>query len=251
MPPLREIEQEMRRLVLAAQNQNICLRVLGGLAVRIHCPSVVVFNRQRSSADIDLITDRPGGKKLEAFFTANQYTPDKSFNILNGNHRQLYYDTANNRQVDVFIGEFEMCHRLPLADRLHLETITAPLAELFLSKVQIVQLNLKDAIDLVLLLLDHPVGDRDIETINVTWIASLCAKDWGLFTTISLTLDHVKKLLETGEISLSPDQKNLVLDRIASVQAAIDTVPKNMAWKTRARVGKRVRWYLEVEEVQR
>lgn len=251
MPPHQDIEKEMRRLIQAAQERQFCLRALGGLAVRAHCPSAELFNRQRSYADIDLITDREGGGKLEGFFLANGYTPNKSFNTFNGASRQLFYDAVNSRQVDIFIGAFEMCHRLPLADRLHLEPLTAPLAELFLSKAQIVELNYKDAIDLALLLLDHPTGSTDDETINTSYIASLCAKDWGLYTTIEITLHHLSELVEKGEIPLSAAQKSSVLDRIASILSANEAVPKSLAWKTRARIGKRVRWYQEVEEVKR
>ena len=248
---LPDIEKEMRRLIQAAQTQQIFLRALGGLAVRAHCPSVELFDRMRSCADIDLITNREGGGKLESFFLNNGYTPNKTFNTLNGASRQLFYDEVNNRQIDVFIGAFEMCHRLPLADRLHLEPLTTPLAELFLSKAQIVELNYKDAIDLTLLLMDHPAGTTDNETINVSYIASLCSKDWGLYTTIEITLTHLKELIEKGEIPLSEDQKGKVFDRIASILSANEAVPKTLAWKTRARIGKRVRWYLEVEEVKR
>ena len=58
-------------------------------------------------------------------------------------------------EFDVFIGDFTMCHTLPLADRLHIEPVTIPLAELFLSKAQIVDLNRKDVLDLLTLILDH------------------------------------------------------------------------------------------------
>ncbi|NPV76703.1 MAG: hypothetical protein HPY59_10065 [Anaerolineae bacterium] len=251
MLPHQDIEKEMHRLIQAAQERQICLRALGGLAVRVRCPSAELFNRQRSYADIDLITDREGGSKLEDFFQANGYTPNKSFNTLNGASRQLFYDEANNRQVDVFVGAFEMCHHLPLADRLHLEPLTTPLAELFLSKAQIVELNYKDAIDLTLLLLDHPTGSIDEETINTSYIASLCAKDWGLYTTIELTLQHLRELIEKGEIPLSAPQKSKVLDRMDSILSANEAIPKSLAWKARARIGKRVRWYQEVEEVKR
>lgn len=251
MPPLQDIEKEMRRLIQAAHEKQISLRALGGLAVRARCPSTELLSRQRSYADIDLITNREGGSRLESFFLANGYTPNKTFNTLNGASRQLYYDETNNRQIDIFIGAFEMCHRLPLADRLHLHPLTAPLAELFLSKAQIVELNYKDAIDLTLLLLDHPTGNTDGETINIAYIAALCAKDWGLYTTIEITLHHLQELIEKNEIQLSDSQKSGVFERIAAILSANEAAPKSLAWKTRARVGKRVRWYLEVEEVKR
>ena len=39
--------------------------------------------------------------------------------------------------------------------------------------------------------------------------------------------------------------------RLATLQAAMDAAPKTLGWRLRARVGKRVPWYEEVEEVQR
>jgi hypothetical protein len=41
---------------------------------------------------------------------------DHSFNGLNGHRRLLFYDTANERRVDVFVGRFEMCHTWPGSD---------------------------------------------------------------------------------------------------------------------------------------
>lgn len=251
MKPLNNIEEEVRRLALKAQVQNIRLRVLGGLAIRLHCPSSNRFCLQRTYGDIDFITNQAGGQQLEIFFPANGYLPDRAFNTLNGSRRQLYHDDVHQRQIDIFVGEFEMCHRLPLADRLELETFTAPLAELFLSKAQIVELNFKDAIDLVSLLLDHPTGDNDEETINTAYIANLCSKDWGLYTTVELNLQRVDTLLQDGAIELGQEQKDIVQERLETILETNEKAPKTLAWKTRARIGKRVRWYLEVEEVCR
>jgi hypothetical protein len=179
------------------------------------------------------------------------YTPDKRFNTLNGDRRQLYFDEAHGRQIDIFVGAFEMCHKLPLADRLAVESPTIPLAELMLSKAQIVELNHKDVLDLLALFLDHPVGTRDAETINQTVIAGLCAKDWGLYTTLMLTLEKLRTFLINGEVSLSDEQLQTLALRLGQLESALEAAPKTNAWKLRARVGKRLRWYEEVEEVQR
>jgi hypothetical protein len=251
MSPLEDIEQEMRRLVKSAQGQGIPLRLLGGLAIRLHCSSTNQLNLQRSYADIDFVTNKAGGRNLPALFAANGYIPDKTFNTLNGDRRQLYFDETNQRQVDIFIGEFEMCHVLPLANRLELEPLTVPLAELFLTKAQIVELNHKDAVDLVTLLLDHPVGTGDEETINSSFIAGLCAKDWGLYTTVEINLEKLRELIGSGTINLPSQQKDLVLERIQALQSACQAAPKTLGWKARSKVGKRVKWYLEVEEVRR
>jgi hypothetical protein len=251
MSTLPQLEDEMHRLISEAQKQGIFLRVIGGLAIKVHSPHATHRSLQRSYPDIDFVTDKAGAKKLLDLLPEMGYTPNKTFNTLSGDRRQLYYDEPRNRQIDVFIGDFEMCHKLPLADRLHVEPLTIPLAELFLSKAQVVRLNRKDALDLLTLLLDHQAGSGDEETINVDLIADLCAKDWGLYTTISMTIQKLNEILIQGEIELDETQTNRIRERLTAIQEAMDAASKTMAWKVRAKIGTRVRWYEEVEEVQR
>jgi hypothetical protein len=251
MNTLADLEAEMHRLISEAQEQGIFLRVLGGLAVKVHSPHASHRSLERKYPDIDFVTDKASAKKLLDFLPAMGYTPNKTFNTLSGDRRQLYYDEAHGRQIDVFIGDFTMCHTLPLADRLHIEPLTIPLAELFLSKAQIVQLNRKDALDLLALILDHEVGSGDEETINVDLISNLCAKDWGLYTTLSMTIQKLHTFLDEGTIELDESDALVAKKRLVAMQKAMDVAPKTLAWKMRARVGTRVRWYEEVEEVQR
>jgi hypothetical protein len=251
MSILPNVEDEMQRIVSEAQKQGIFLRLLGGLAVKVHCPHCAHRALERAYPDIDFITDKASAKKLTDFLPAMGYTPNKTFNTLSGDRRQLYYDEAHGRQIDIFIGDFEMCHKLPLSNRLHVEPLTIPLAELFLSKAQVVQLNRKDALDLLALLLDHQVKDTDQETINVVIIADLCAKDWGLYTTISMTMQKLKDMLDQRSVELDEAHVQTINERLGAIQAAMDVAPKTMAWKMRAKVGTRVRWYEEVEEVRR
>jgi hypothetical protein len=42
-----------------------------------------------------------------------------------------------------------------------------------------------------------------------------------------------------------------VQDRVAELRDVIERAPKTQRWKLRARVGNRVKWYEEVEEVNR
>ena len=51
---------------------------------------------------------------------------------------------ANRRRLDVFLDRFEMCHQLDLRDRLGLEPPTLPLADLLLTKLQVVETTDKD-----------------------------------------------------------------------------------------------------------
>jgi len=252
MSTLPRLEEEMYRLVGEAQKQDIFLRLIGGLAVKVHCNRAVHRALVRDYPDIDFVTDKEGSKRLEQFLADMGYTPNKTFNTLSGDHRQLYFDLERNRQIDIFIGDFHMCHTLPLTGRLQVEPLTIPLAELFLSKAQIVQLNRKDVLDLLAMLLDHDVGPRDEETVNSAIIAGLCAKDWGLYTTVSLTIDKLRTFMERGEAELlSATLKAEINGRLDKIREAMDRAPKTMQWKLRAKLGTRVSWYDEVEEVQR
>jgi hypothetical protein len=65
---------------------------------------------------------------------------------------------------------------------------------MLLEKMQIVQINEKDVIDTIMLLLEHPLGDIDKETINIKRVAELCAADWGLWRTLTMNLGKVRTL---------------------------------------------------------
>ena len=248
---LSDAEEETRRLIIMAGKEGICLRLLGGLAFKITCPNVDHLALKRDYADIDLAVDTAGGRKLEKFLSAAGYVGDRALNTLNGDRRQLFFDDENNRQLDIFVGDFEMCHKIPLGDRLTINPFTVPLAELFLSKAQIVQINQKDILDLFVLLLDHAVDKIDGDRINSSIISALCARDWGLYTTVTLTMDKINTLLVNENPGLDKDEVQLIQSRIETIQQTMDTAPKTLSWKVRARIGKRMRWYEEVEEIRR
>jgi hypothetical protein len=244
-----DIQAEAVRLVEAGEAQGITLRLLGGLAIRIHSPSAAHRSLARSYPDIDLATSTKRSQSVETLITNLGYEPDRSFNLLNGSSRLLFYDQAHGRQVDVFVRDFEMCHRLPIAERLELEPLTLPLAELLLTKLQIIEVNEKDLRDISALVADHPLGDTDAETINQVRIADLCAADWGLWKTVTLNLDKVRAFCERS--TLEDSTKQTIIERCIQLEKALDEAPKSLKWKSRAVVGERVRWYQLPEEVQR
>ena len=244
-----DIQAEAVRIVEAGERQRITLRLLGGLAVRLHAPSAAHRALQRAYPDIDFATNARRSADVEALIAGLGYTPNKSFNLFNGATRLLFYDQARGRQVDIFVGRFEMCHRLPITERLMIEPLTLPLAELLLTKLQVVQMNDKDARDACALLLDHPLGDTDQETINLPRIVALCADDWGLWKTVMLSLQKVRTRCE--EYELEPAAKRTVAERLDALDAALDDAPKSLRWKARATLGERKQWYNVPEEVQR
>ena len=249
MDTFTDLVNEMNRLVASADNIDLHLRVFGGLAIYVHSRNDTRFFH-RESPDLDFVVPKNERHKLESYFREMGYSPNKQFNILNGAHRQIFYhDQVEERRIDILIGDFEMCHKLPLEGRFGVDTVTIPLTDLFLSKAQVVQLNRKDALDIISLLLNNEVGDEKSGSIDLQRITFLCGNDWGLYKTTSMNIERVEELLTDKDINISLEERELIIGRIRKIQKAFDEMPKSVAWKMRDKVGTRVRWYQEVEEV--
>jgi hypothetical protein len=82
-------------------------------------------------------------------------------------------------------------------------------------------------------------------------IARLCSLDWGLYKTTSINLGHVEDLVRSSDLDLAQEDRDLVLSRIREIQKTFEEMPKPLPWQIRDRVGTRVKWYIEVEEVRR
>jgi hypothetical protein len=244
-----DVVSEGRRLLQEAEAAGFPLRLLGGVAIRLRAPREPLPAFERAYEDLDFVTTKRGRREAPAFFRGEGYEPHTAFNALHGQERLLFFDTANDRQVDVFVGGFSMCHRIPLDARLELEPASIPLAELLLTKLQVIQLNEKDVRDTLSLLLDHPVGDADGDMINAGQVARLCAADWGLWRTITQNLAACRGYAETFE--LAPEVSSVATERLDALLERIEVEPKSRAWRMRARIGDRKRWYDLPEEVRR
>jgi hypothetical protein len=245
--PLDDIVLEADRLLQAAATADLTLRLIGVLAVRAHAGGDPVI--ARACKDIDLVTPKGRGKRVSEFMAAMGYEADRSFNATNGHRRLLYYDPPHNRQVDIFVGTFEMCHSIPITDRIELHPSAVPLAELLLTKLQIVELNAKDQADILTILYHHDVAedDGDGDAVNAARIAELCAGDWGLCRTTRLNVERTRDAI-AGSV-LTPEQQEVVRERLERLWERIESEPKSTKWKMRNRVGDKVRWYEEPEEV--
>lgn len=242
-----DLVNEMHRLIDAAEVKNIQIRAFGGLAVQ-------VYNKKnhplflREFADLDFIVASKQRREFEAFMPEVGYYPDKEVNLLFGNRRQIYYTTET--KVDVFVGDFEMCHKIPMENRLTLHPVTIPLAELLLSKAQIHELNRKDALDITSILLNNETGNDDDGKINLQTLNQLFSQDWGLYKTTSINLQRVEDLVGKEDLPLTKEERELVISRVNEIRRAFDEMQKPLAWQLRDRVGTRVKWYMEVEEVE-
>jgi hypothetical protein len=243
-----DVIEEARRVVGEAERRGLSLRLLGGVAVRLRSGNGLPPVFRREYADLDWISPKKTSAEVQRFFESLGYVPQVRFNALHGRERLLFFDEEHGRQLDVFIGAFRMCHEISFGERLALEPVTIPLAELLLTKLQIVQLNEKDVRDALALLHDHPVEERDGDAVNAARIAELCAADWGLWRTFTANLEALGEYLERYDLSVEGRER--IEGRIRALLERIEREPKSFGWKVRAAIGERKRWYELPEEVE-
>ncbi len=221
--------------------------MLGGVAFYLRCPSTQRANPKRAYADIDFVGHARQSSEIKRLFRELGYVPREKFNALHGSRRLAFIDSSQNRRIDVFLDVFEMCHRVDLKERMEIDRQTLTMADLLATKLQIIQTNEKDVADEICLLMDHEVGATDLQdTINGQYLAKLCGEDWGIYKTFTMKLAMLAVVVETRELNES--ERETVQRRIRQLQHAIESAPKTMAWKMRAAIGERVRWYELPEE---
>jgi len=243
--PLEDTIAEARRVAEAAAEEKLGVKLLGGAGIHVHSPSAQKPPLKRKYGDLDYAIPTRDRKRVLAFFPSLGYEANERFNLMQGDRRLYFYDAEHSRQVDIFIDVMRMSHVIDLRDRLGHEGPSASPSDLLLSKLQIYEVNRKDLIDVTALLLDHPIAPKHDEAIDPDYIAGLTAEDWGLYRTLQV---NVEKLLATIE-ELEVDRA-LARARMNELWAAVESRPKPLKWKARARVGDRMRWYELPEEVR-
>ena len=253
---------EALRVVGLADERRLLVRLMGGMAIRAHAPEWPARTR-RVEVDLDFATRSRDRGAFYELLAAEGYTPDKRHNALFGSKQAYFVDVPRNRPVDVLVDSLEMCHRFEFGDRLAMSSPTLPLAELLLSKLQIVKINRKDVLDALVLLAEHPLGPDDgapdsrhgLGTINIPRIVSLTSNDWGWWRTVTGNLDTLDQYLAVELTPADLDLNNgreILFDpaaQLASLRTAINDAPKSTKWKLRARVGERAGWYQDPEEM--
>jgi hypothetical protein len=234
-------------LARAAADAGQGLKLLGGLAVRVLCPDYPP--RLRRDQDMDFACLSKGRKDVAAWLADNGCEPDRRFNNLNGD-RQMYFTAPSGRPIDVMVDRLTMCHTLDFRPAFGRLPFTVDSVDVLLSKLQIVELNQKDARDIVQLLSCLPVGEGGPPTIDTGRFGKVLGADWGWWRTVTENLVKLPALLaeNPGLASPTPHQYD-PLAQAQRLREVAETTPKSVKWKLRANVGDRVRWYELPEEV--
>jgi hypothetical protein len=247
-----------RELVARGAEEGVQLRVLGGVAIALRASPQTPRALLRASNDLDLaVAEGAGRRASEVLLSAGLVALSERFNALHGHRRLVFVDAEDpSAKVDVFVGDLEMCHTVPLRHRLERDPLTLTPTDLLLSKGQIVRLTAKDRLDLYCLLWNHEVAAAQTDdseraagdVIDVGYVAQLCAHDWGWWRTLTANLEVCAQALP--ELALPDAESAPIAARLAALGDAVQAAPKSLRWRARSRVGDRVRWYEEPEEIQ-
>ena len=240
--PVADVIAEAERISAAARALKVPVKLVGGAAVNLHSRSARAAPLKRKYGDLDFVAASKQRQAAEKLFESLGYEGDRRFNTLNGHQRLLYLDAVNGRQIDIFIDRMRMCHVIELADRLGGDDPCLTPADLLLSKLQVFEVNMKDLVDSIALLLDHPIADHDDDAINGSYLAQLLSQDWGLYRLNTARIRETAK-----ELPVPADTVNQRLDEL---WARTEAHPKSLKWRLRAKVGDRMSWYELPEEVR-
>jgi hypothetical protein len=241
------------RVVQAAKDEGIPLRVIGACAVRIHSVKSkhMLDDMQRSISDLDFISRSKFEPKIPPLFMKLGYKPDsdaaKYYAHMYGMLRDRFKDPNTSSTLDVFYDKLQMSHTLDFSKRLEVDYPTISLADLILEKMQILKINMKDVQDTLVLLSEHPVSESDDDSINAKHIARVLADDWGFYYTATTNLSKLKEYIP--KFPVLADTSDNVTNKIETLLRALDARPKGLSWRMRAKIGTRQKWYNDVDEV--
>ena len=260
---------EAHAIIDAGTRQDVVLRLTGGLAVRHYAIDLEFAEREYS--DIDLIGLKRQVVAVGEVFRGLGYVENQP---RRHGHRQraaavlparrggrrragrrgdaardlpVYAEVPPSDHIDVFLDAMRMDHQVDFRDRLTINTYAIDPADLFLSKLQIVNLNEKDCHDIVTLVKDVYVDFQPHPgVLDLHHVAEVCAADWGLYIDVMNNIDTV--IEHVADYDLSPRDAARVRRTLELAQDMMTEQAKTLRWRLRARIGKRVRWYDEVEE---
>src|SRR2546428_5529469 len=95
--PYADIVEEARRVTTAAQQEQIALKLTGGLGIYFHAPSARAAPFQRDYRDLDFVSLSTQRAGVHAFLARLGYKPDTPFNTLQGHRRLRYWDRTHDR----------------------------------------------------------------------------------------------------------------------------------------------------------
>jgi hypothetical protein len=250
-PSPHQMESEASRILERADSAGVTLRLLGALAFERRCPK---FNHLRLAmgrelSDLDFAALLNQWDQVVDLVAKMGYSFDERRAMLHGNDRVIFFH-ANGFRVDIFFDKLDMCHVVDFRNRIDIDKETISVTDLFLEKIQIVELTRKDVIDTIVLLREHEVRTSELG-INIDYLASIFRDDWGFYHTARQNLEYIREDALRDFEALGDDDRSTVTSRIDAMLEGLVEEPKTAKWRMRAAIGPRIRWYKDVGEFTR
>ena len=235
----------------AALDANLPIKLLGATAFINRCPDqhelYMGFNRRLT--DVDVMTyGKISSEKIDSFFGDLGFKKQQHF-IWHASTRDIFLN-EEGLLIDVFRDKLEFCHTIHFKNRLDTLEMTIPLEEMVLQKLQIMTIGDKDFKDLCVLFLQYDVVKGEKGGVDASYIAKLLSKDWGFYYTCITNLNKLKDHL-VNVPELTDENKSTVRSKTDKLIQVIEDHPKTLLWGLRSKIGTRMLWYKEVEEIER
>src|SRR5713226_5493182 len=243
-------------ILRAASEAKIVLKMLGGLAIKVHSLNEKEFaNRLGRSAepgqeysDIDFATYYKSREGVKRVMESLGYSKRPSTMSTSASQRQIYFHPKGWFYIDVFWDKRKAAnHPISFRNRLEVDPVSIPLSDLLLEKLQIVSFSKKDMLDTLLLLKAHSVAEKEeLETISTDRVAHVLSKDWGFWYTVTTNIQGVRDYVKAMSAPTTQEASD-ISSKVEKLLQAANSVPKSLRWKLRAIIGSRRRWYNPVE----
>jgi Fic family protein len=265
--PLRRADRLMAEamdMVDTARLQGATLRLVGGLAVRRHCLDLDFMDREYS--DIDFVGLSQQKLELHEVFVKLGYAENR-YVTQSTDAAQLQYIKVEALEaqaaaargsavtppepllvdhVDIFLDVMRMDHDVDVRGRLDIDDYAVSPVDTLIAKLQIGRINQKDVHDVIAMVKDVPLHEEDDDlSIDLPYLAEVCAQDWGLYHDLTANLEVVMARID--DYGLSDEEEARAYGRLAAMKEAIEDERKSLRWRLRASVGQRVAWRREVE----
>lgn len=236
---------EAKRIIRAAQDRDVVLRVFGGLAIQMHCKDIQFCTRKH--VDLDVVGLSRQSAQIVSIFEGMGYVQNQTIALSVGGERMLFEKPESKDHIDVLLDRLTFEHTIDLRGRLEIEEFTISVSDLLLSKLSIARLNEKDFRDIITLLKERPFASQDLRgTVNIGYIVGLCSKRWGLCHDVLRALDACTAMLGTYE--LDPVSREHALQNLNALKTSISAAKKTIHWKLRGTIGEHMPWRRAVDE---
>lgn len=226
---------------------------MGSIGFKLHCTQFSHMSDQmnRKLTDIDFASYSSETNSVDHLLRSVDYTTQSYVQLAAANmRRSIYWKKDRSVHLDVFWDRLQMNHTVNFRGRLETDKPTLPLPELMQEKFQIVKMNWKDIKDVVMLLREHDVAEKDSgrELVDLSIITNALSNDWGYYHTFTQNIKETQTRIRELAM-LSENDRAIVSARLAKMLRTIEDAPKSAKWILRSKIGTKHIWYTEVGEV--